>query len=129
MRRTRAEGVSPLLWRRWTDGDARSAVSGNSVKQASHGNVPVGLLPNASYERARCQLKPGDRVLLVTGGAVTRCAFTRDLYRLSGPASGRYWSKHGGELNRQTVTIRPIRYGASPRLAADRVRRDYGRPG
>ena len=43
-------------------------VSGNQVMRPSHGNVPVGLLPNASYESARCQLKPGDRFLLVTDG-------------------------------------------------------------
>jgi serine phosphatase RsbU (regulator of sigma subunit) len=43
-------------------------VSGNQVMRPSHGNVPVGLLPDASYESARCQLKPGDRFLLVTDG-------------------------------------------------------------
>ena len=43
-------------------------VSGNQVMRPSHGNVPVGLLPNASYESAHCQLKPGDRFLLVTDG-------------------------------------------------------------
>jgi phosphoserine phosphatase RsbU/P len=48
-------------------------VSGNQVMRPSHGNVPVGLLPNASYESARCQLRPGDRFLLVTDG-VTEAA-------------------------------------------------------
>jgi sigma-B regulation protein RsbU (phosphoserine phosphatase) len=28
----------------------------------------VGLLPDAKYESAHCQLKPGDRLVLVTDG-------------------------------------------------------------
>ena len=43
-------------------------VSGNQVMRPSHGNVPVGLLPDASFESARCRLKPGDRFILVTDG-------------------------------------------------------------
>ena len=33
-----------------------------------HGNVPVGLLSEATFESARCQLKSGDRFILVTDG-------------------------------------------------------------
>ena len=33
-----------------------------------HGNVPVGLLADATFESARCQLKSGDRFILVTDG-------------------------------------------------------------
>ena len=33
-----------------------------------HGNVPVGLLADATYESARCQLNSGDRFILVTDG-------------------------------------------------------------
>ena len=33
-----------------------------------HGNVPVGLLPDATFESARCQLNSGDRFILVTDG-------------------------------------------------------------
>jgi len=43
-------------------------VSDHEVQRPSQGNVPVGLLPDAQYEGACCQLKPGDRVILVTDG-------------------------------------------------------------
>jgi phosphoserine phosphatase RsbU/P len=43
-------------------------VSAGQVQRPSHGNLPVGLLPDAKYESDRCQLKPGDRLVLVTDG-------------------------------------------------------------
>jgi len=43
-------------------------VSNHEIERPSHGNVPVGLLPDAQYESARCQLKTGDRLILVTDG-------------------------------------------------------------
>jgi sigma-B regulation protein RsbU (phosphoserine phosphatase) len=43
-------------------------VSNGEVERPAQGNLPVGLLPDAKYEGARCQLKPGDRVVLVTDG-------------------------------------------------------------
>jgi serine phosphatase RsbU (regulator of sigma subunit) len=43
-------------------------VSGKHVERPGHGNLPVGLLPDAVYEGATCQLKPGDRLVLVTDG-------------------------------------------------------------
>jgi phosphoserine phosphatase RsbU/P len=43
-------------------------VSGGEVQRPSHGNLPVGLLPDAKYESDHCQLKPGDRLVLVTDG-------------------------------------------------------------
>jgi len=43
-------------------------VSGNEVKHIEHGNLPVGLLADATYESASCQLQPGDRLVLVTDG-------------------------------------------------------------
>ncbi len=36
-------------------------VSNGEVQRPSHGNLPVGLLPDAKYESDHCQLKPGDR--------------------------------------------------------------------
>ena len=33
-----------------------------------HGNVPVGLLRDATFESATCQMKSGDRFILVTDG-------------------------------------------------------------
>ena len=33
-----------------------------------HGNLPVGLLADATYESSRCQLNPGDTFILVTDG-------------------------------------------------------------
>jgi serine phosphatase RsbU (regulator of sigma subunit) len=43
-------------------------VCGNKVMRPSHGSVPVGLLPDATFESARCQLKSGDRFIIVTDG-------------------------------------------------------------
>ena len=43
-------------------------VSGNRVERPEHGNLPVGLLADASYESDRRQLKPGDRFIMVTDG-------------------------------------------------------------
>src|SRR6201987_5787637 len=43
-------------------------VSGSRVTRPSHGNLPVGLLADATYEGDRVQLKAGDRFILVTDG-------------------------------------------------------------
>jgi len=43
-------------------------VSGSNVTRPEHGNLPVGLLADATYESDRVQLKPGDRFILVTDG-------------------------------------------------------------
>jgi phosphoserine phosphatase RsbU/P len=43
-------------------------VCGKEVIRPAHGNVPVGLLADATFESARCQLKSGDRFILVTDG-------------------------------------------------------------
>jgi phosphoserine phosphatase RsbU/P len=43
-------------------------VCGNEVLRPSHGNLPVGLLADATYSSDRCQMKPGDRMILVTDG-------------------------------------------------------------
>lgn len=43
-------------------------VCGNEVIRPSHGNVPVGLLPDATFESDHCQLCSGDRFILVTDG-------------------------------------------------------------
>lgn len=43
-------------------------VCGGEVIRPPHGNVPVGLLPDATFESASCQMKSGDRFILVTDG-------------------------------------------------------------
>ncbi len=43
-------------------------VCGNEVVRPPHGNVPVGLLADATFESATCQMKSGDRFILVTDG-------------------------------------------------------------
>jgi sigma-B regulation protein RsbU (phosphoserine phosphatase) len=43
-------------------------VSNGQVQRPAHGNLPVGLLPDAKYESDQCQLQPGDRLILVTDG-------------------------------------------------------------
>jgi serine phosphatase RsbU (regulator of sigma subunit) len=43
-------------------------VCGGEVIRPPHGNVPVGLIADATFESARCQLKSGDSFILVTDG-------------------------------------------------------------
>ncbi len=43
-------------------------VCGGEVIRPSHGNLPVGLLPDAAYESDRYSLHAGDRLVLVTDG-------------------------------------------------------------
>lgn len=43
-------------------------VCGGEVIRPPHGNVPVGLLADATFESAMCQMKSGDRFILVTDG-------------------------------------------------------------
>lgn len=43
-------------------------VCNGEVMRPPHGNVPVGLLADASFESATCQMKSGDRFILVTDG-------------------------------------------------------------
>jgi serine phosphatase RsbU (regulator of sigma subunit) len=43
-------------------------VCGDEVMRPPHGNVPVGLLADATFESATCQMKSGDRFILVTDG-------------------------------------------------------------
>jgi hypothetical protein len=48
--------ISPLL------------VSHDKVARLEFGNLPVGLLADATYESSTCQLLPGDRLIVVTVG-------------------------------------------------------------
>ena len=43
-------------------------ICGGEVIRPSHGNLPVGLLPDATYESDRYSLHSGDRLVLVTDG-------------------------------------------------------------
>jgi phosphoserine phosphatase RsbU/P len=43
-------------------------VSGTNVERPEYGNLPVGLLSDATYESDRRVLKPGDRFIMVTDG-------------------------------------------------------------
>jgi serine phosphatase RsbU (regulator of sigma subunit) len=43
-------------------------VCGGELLRPPHGNVPVGLLADATFESATCQMKSGDRFILVTDG-------------------------------------------------------------
>lgn len=43
-------------------------VCGGEVMRPPHGNVPVGLLADATFESATCQMKSGDRFIMVTDG-------------------------------------------------------------
>jgi len=43
-------------------------VSGNTVTRIEHGNLPVGLIPGVKYTAVMHQLKPGDRLVVVTDG-------------------------------------------------------------
>ncbi len=43
-------------------------VSDDTVIKLEEGNLPVGLVPGAEYQSSTLQMKPGDRLLLVTDG-------------------------------------------------------------
>ncbi|MFZ0480719.1 MAG: SpoIIE family protein phosphatase [Terriglobales bacterium] len=43
-------------------------ICGNEVVRPAHGNLPVGLLADATYASDRCQMRAGDRLILVTDG-------------------------------------------------------------
>jgi len=43
-------------------------ISGGIVTKLEEGNLPVGLVPNVEFQATRLQLKPGERLLLVTDG-------------------------------------------------------------
>src|SRR5579872_4485374 len=43
-------------------------VSSGEIQRPAFGNLPVGLLPDATYKSDHCLLKPGDRLILVTDG-------------------------------------------------------------
>ncbi|HYM77284.1 MAG TPA: SpoIIE family protein phosphatase [Candidatus Dormibacteraeota bacterium] len=43
-------------------------VCAGEVIRPPHGNVPVGLLADATFESSTCQMKSGDRFILVTDG-------------------------------------------------------------
>jgi len=43
-------------------------ICGNEVLRPAHGNLPVGLIADAAFSSDRCQLRAGDRVILVTDG-------------------------------------------------------------
>jgi len=43
-------------------------ICGSEVLRPGHGNLPVGLIADATYASDRCQLKAGDRLILVTDG-------------------------------------------------------------
>ena len=43
-------------------------VCGSEVIRPTHGNVPVGLLADAKFESATCQMRSGDRFIMVTDG-------------------------------------------------------------
>jgi len=43
-------------------------VSGDTVTRVEEGNVPVGLIPAVKYTAVMRQLKPGDRLIVVTDG-------------------------------------------------------------
>jgi sigma-B regulation protein RsbU (phosphoserine phosphatase) len=43
-------------------------VCGGEVIRPPHGNVPVGLLSDATFDSSSCQMKSGDRFIIVTDG-------------------------------------------------------------
>src|SRR5437660_347736 len=43
-------------------------ISNHQVTRPEKGNLPVGLLAEATYESGACRLQPGDRLLIVTDG-------------------------------------------------------------
>jgi phosphoserine phosphatase RsbU/P len=52
-------------------------VSEGKTSRPSEGNLPVGLIPGASYESAQCHMNEGDRMIIITDG-VTEAANAGD---------------------------------------------------
>ncbi|HYG99601.1 MAG TPA: SpoIIE family protein phosphatase [Terriglobales bacterium] len=52
-------------------------VCSSGVSRPRESNLPVGLIPGASYESARCELEPGDKLILLSDG-VTEAANAAD---------------------------------------------------
>lgn len=46
--------------------------AGGGIEQIGNGGLPIGLLPNVTFERIEARLRPGDRLFLVSDG-VTEC--------------------------------------------------------
>ena len=55
-------------------------VCAGEVMRPPNGNVPVGLLADASFESATCQMKSGDRFILVTDGVTEAENSTGDFF-------------------------------------------------
>jgi phosphoserine phosphatase RsbU/P len=43
-------------------------ISEDTVTRVEHGNLPVGLVSTTDFRVAHLQMKPGDRLLVVTDG-------------------------------------------------------------
>lgn len=52
----------------------------NGVRRLRESNVPVGLLPNVSYQSAKFHLSTGDRIILVTDGVTEAEGPAGDFY-------------------------------------------------
>lgn len=65
-------------------------VSNGAVSRPSESNLPVGLIPSASYEGAHCELKAGDRLILISDGVTEAANAAEDFFgdeRLESAAS------------------------------------------
>ena len=55
-------------------------VSSGRVHRLDSNNGPVGLFPDMRYSALRCQLQPGDRIILVTDGVTEAGATDEDMF-------------------------------------------------
>jgi sigma-B regulation protein RsbU (phosphoserine phosphatase) len=55
-------------------------ISNGKVTRPRHGNVPIGLLADASFESDFFQMNPGDRFVMVTDGVTEAQTPNEDLF-------------------------------------------------
>jgi phosphoserine phosphatase RsbU/P len=72
-------------------------VCGDEVIRPSHGNLPIGLIPDVSYESDRYSMHSGDRLVLVTDG-VTEAE----------DAQGEFFDNERLEIAAKTGTMKDI---------------------
>ncbi|MGH9414818.1 MAG: PP2C family protein-serine/threonine phosphatase, partial [Terriglobales bacterium] len=96
-----------LLLKLWPDGALEYLNCGHIPPMAvfegaslllPQANVPVGLLPNAEYTVGRHQLRPGERVLLLTDGVTEAANETKEMFG----------DQHLGQILAQGCTVKEL---------------------
>jgi serine phosphatase RsbU (regulator of sigma subunit) len=55
-------------------------INGDKVSRLEASNVPIGLLDDEPFESAKCQVRPGNRIILVTDGVTEAANAAEDFF-------------------------------------------------